>query len=596
MAKPEVLEFIRNKFEQQEKHDGQTNYHAIALSITGKPSSPVYQYVAHTVLRMPTQEFLYPGAKETLGNLLSGNDHVMIWTQGHELGQLWKIASSRLGDLRRKLPQGERKRFSVHVRKDKISTLPSLIENAEKKGIKNIVIVDDKASNILNTASTVAEARNNGQISSDTNVEIIWINQGRTKDQVPEGYTPQSFKNKFTTIEDVRELTEIKKRKIGKTVWLIDYDHTLVNTGAAKEKLFADIAAIIEDTQQKHPIISQAIDLQLGLNGGVRKVENLKSGMSEGRVIKIVTDEGAIVAKYNNVHHYKIHREIEGYELLEQTPLGPHMLKPRVASKQKGLLVLPFFNGQQMRKGIKTGEIPEDLALDTLSRLLTVKKDWWSTQSKTQPNGNLVSMQRREWCNTLARVNNDLRKLSEQFGIPVESLWNSPTVFRGTEHLSLKDIGTKIAQMLKQYPPYAVLVHGDATGANVLVDPKNKEWKIIDAEWTGYGDPAEAFVRMIKYISTTTSTSTKPAKVREKDGKIYLEFDMNFPSTAIELQNYGLSKMEFFAQALNDPDFTKRSFKYLAGSYFRELALASKRGTPETAFFAMIKAAEAIAA
>lgn len=594
MPKPEVLDFVRNRFEEQEKLNGQTNHHAVALSIAGELNSPAYPSIAQAVLRMPTQEFLYPGAKKTLGNLLSEGDHVVVWTQGHELGQLWKIASARLGDLRRELPHSERKRFSVHVQKDKISTLPLLIKNLGKDGKNNIVIVDDKATNVLDAASAVTQVRNNGQIPPDTTVEVVWVNQGRTKDQVPEGYTPESFKNRFTTIEDIRELTDIKKRKTGKTTWLVDYDHTLVNTGEAKNKLFEDIAYIVETTQPKRPIISPSIDLQLGLNGNVRSVEQLKGGMSEGAVVKITTDEGTMVVKHNDMHPHKIHKEIDGYKSLEQTPLASRMLKPTMASREKGVLVLPFFNGQQMREGIRTGEIPSDLALDTLSSLLTIKRDWWAAQSKAHPNGNLVSMQREEWCDTLANVNANLQKMSEQFGIPVESLWNYPVVFRDREYPPLKDVRSAIAQTLEQHPPYTVFVHGDATGANILVDPKRKEWKIIDAEWTGFGDPAEAFVRMTKYISTTTSTPTQPGKISERGGRINLDFDMNFPPTAIDLQYHGLSRSDSFGEALGDPDFTKRSSSYLAGSYFRELALASRRGTPETAFFAMIKAAEAI--
>lgn len=596
MAPSEVLTRVREEFERQEKLNGHTDHHAISLSITGSKESPAYTRVARSVLRMPTQEFLYPGAKETLGNLLSEGDHVVVWTQGHELGQLWKIASARLGDLRRELPHSERKRFSVHIQKDKIATLPLLIKQARKNGTKNVVIVDDKATNVLDVASAVTQARNNGQIPPDTTVEVVWVNQGRTKGQVPEGYTPQSFKDRFTTIEDVRELTDIKKRKTGKTAWLVDYDHTLVNTGEAKEKLFEDIARIVEATQPKHPIISPSIDSQLGLDGNVRRVEKLKSGMSEGAVVKITTDEEAMVVKYNDVHPHKIHKEIDGYKSLEQTPLASRMLKPTMASREKGVLVLPFFNGQQMREGIRTGEIPSDLALDTLSSLLTIKRDWWAAQSKAHPNGNLVSMQREEWCDTLVNVNGNLQKMSEQFGIPVDSLWNNPIVFRDKEYSSLRDVRSAIAQTLEQHPPYTVFVHGDATGANLLVDPKKKDWKIIDAEWTGFGDPAEAFVRMTKYISTTTSTANQSGKVHEESGRVHLDFDMHFPPTAIALQNHGLSRSDSFGKALGDPNFTKRSSSYLAGSYFRELALSSRRGTPETAFFAMIKAAEAITA
>lgn len=593
MAKQETVDFVRSRFEEQEARHDYTNPAAVAQAITGIPESPLNSRLVRAVLRMPTaREHVYPGTEETLRHLLGNGDEVIIWTQGYEKGQLWKVAQTGLYSLRRELPRIERDRFRVFAAIGKVNPLPNLFEQLTESGNNQIVIVDDKSKNIVSVDKQIKEWKQGGAIPDSLDIQLVWINQGRTKDQVPNGYTIESFKEQFQTIEDIRELQPLRNTMQGKVGWLIDCDHTILHTAAAKEDMFVLMAGDIE--KMHVPVIAPHIDLQLGLNGNVRQATQLLSGMSGGQVLKVVTDSDAFVVKHNPNAPEKVTREIDGYRMLRNTPLSSHLLPPVLASKRDAVLAIPFFPGIQLREGLKTDSLQKDTALSTIASLLSIKKEWWSKQSKVLPNGDLLSMQRDEWNDTLARTQDTLKKLALQFNIPIQDLWRAPIVHKGEKHASLLSIMARVSETLSARPPYAVLVHGDATGANILVDPQEKTWKLVDAEWVGHGDPAEAFVRMIKYESTTTAKPNYRVGAWIEGGELHIDYSVPFSDTARSLQQHGLSKTRYFARALADPEFPLRVQTYLAGSYLRELALALQRGYPELGLFAMTKAAEAI--
>lgn len=592
MPSIENIRGIQKSFEEQEGLHGFTNPRAVAKSLTRDPRSPLFHQVEQAVCRMPTEDFLYEGARETIQNLLASGDQVTIWTQGYELGQLWKVANSGLGQLRKALPPSERTRFSVSATREKFSALPSLFEKMRENGIRRAIIVDDKAQNIAEAASQVDLLRNASGLPRDLVVQLVWVNQGRTKNQVPQNFNPEEFRERFTTVEDIRELPKIRGMGEEQIGWLLDLDHTLLNTTAAKENLFSVLAGILEPDR---PLISPEIDERLGLNGDVCQMTELKDGMSGARVLRIETEEESIVAKHNPTSPHVIEREIDGYSLLQLSPLAPHILPPlRTTSKDDGLLVLPYFPGLQLREGLRAETLPVEVAQGVLSRLLDIKMQWWAEQSKLNPDGNWVSMQRSEWQDTLAKVNKVLYNLSQEHGLSVQDLWKAPWVWQDKEYPPFLAVMTRVAQMLETHPPYVIFVHGDATGANILVNPQTGEWRVIDAEWSGLADPAEALVRMVKYESTTTLQSLNLFEAQLQEGRIRLEMSIALPQGTIALQQYGLSKTRTFEEVLEDPEFRSRFNKYLAGSYVREVALTTKRGRPEFAFFAIIKAAEAI--
>lgn len=595
MARLEVVRFVESNFRQQEITNGFTNPYAVTMALCKRRSFPAFESIERSILRMSTGGFLYEGAQDTIRSLLLSGDQVMIWTQGHEKGQIWKVAKSGLGSMRRELPSEERKRFSVIVSRDKIEDLPDLLGKLEDDGVQNVVIVDDKSKNISDVDKKTQEWQERYE-GNGLRVHPVWINQGRTKDNVPEGYTLDSFRQKFRTIQDIRELGQLKDLFTGeKTAWLLDFDHTLLHTAAAQGALFERLADLMEGSHP-NPLISYGIDFQLGLiNGNVRSVEELKSGMSGGKVMRITTDDdGVIVVKYNPKYPQKVHREIDGYQQLIGTPLGKHMVIPIYSSRGGGVIALPSVDGIQLRNGLKEEILSLETARKTLENLLSIKKSWWQGQQRMVPSVDFTSMQRSEWPDTAERVDKVAMVLSEKFGIPLESVWSMPLKFNNVQYPSLSQLVGSVSDLLKKKPPYVILSHGDATGANILVDPVKGKWKLIDAEWTGYTDPAESFVRMIKYVSTTTHKSVGEANAFVKDDVIQVDLQIEFPESAIALQRYGLQIADVFAVALSDSTFTQRVRDYLAGSYLREFALAEKRGHPELGLFAMIKAAEAI--
>jgi FMN phosphatase YigB (HAD superfamily) len=600
MPSSEVVSDIKRRFEVEETARGYTDAQAVALSVTGGFDSPFFPDVARSVLRMPTRPHLYDGAEETLHGLLDEGDRITIWTQGDPRGQLFKVALTGLvSNWRDKIPSDrfgertqreERKRFGVYTSLDKIAELPSLLDKVNGKRADNIVIVDDKAKNIINTSKAVEEWKS-GHPEENVNIVVVWINQGRTKNQVPEDFTLDQFKARYTTIEDIRELTGLRATYLGQTAWLIDLDHTLIETAAAKESMFERVALLLESSGH-NPVISFSIDHRLGLNGNVKDVEPLLSGMSGGKVLRVDHNEGSIVVKHNLNSPERIHREIDGYQSLKGTPIYNYLLDPIYHSREEAVLTLPHFNGIQIREGIRTGEISDEIAQSTLQSLLEIKKSWWSTQEKIADSQEALSMQRTEWLDTTEKMDQVIEHLAQKYQIPQNDLWGSPLVIGGIELPSLATVKASVAGLLEDRPPYLVLCHNDATGANILVHPENYDWKLIDVEWAGLNDPAEAFVRMIKYVSTTTSSRVGHVAARFDGNRVYVDADVEFPESAYSLQRLGTERLTEFGESLKDPDFGHRVRQYLAGSYLRELALAAKRGNPDLGLLAMVMASE----
>lgn len=592
MATQELTSYTQECFEKQEEVFGNTNAKGVADAIAGNGNSSLHRLIERQVARMPTRPFLYEGVEETIKDLLALDDEVVIWTQGQESVQLHKVASSGIGKLRRVLPREKRHNLKVFTNPDKVSPLPSLINDFLEKGIKTIIIVDDKAENIVRASKKIEEAARDGYIDRETRIIPVWINQGHFQGQVPQGYTLEEFRKQFMTIEDTREIQTIRAQIEGKIGWLIDFDHTLVDTNAAKKILFEKMADSIMATSPT-PTISHEIDREIGLNGNVKGIEELLSGMSGGRVIKIITDQRVIVVKHNPLQPRKIAQEIDGYDKLLNTPLADHLPRPIATLRQAGVIVLPFFEGIQLREGVRQNRLPLDVAQRTLAQLLSIKKEWWTKQPKIQVDEETTSMQRDEWQDTIKKLNASLLSLSQIFNIPVYNLWTSPIVIDGQEYPPLLAAVNKTATALRQPPPYALLSHGDATGANIVVSEEKNEWVLLDAEWAGPTDPAESYVRMIKYLSTTTVSEIYALDAKLQDGKIVIEMRLKFPQSAISLQQYGMTMLPVFARSLSDPYFPERVRDYLTGSYLRELALSLQRGKPELGLLAMIKAGEA---
>ena len=158
---------------------------------------------------------------------------------------------------------------------------------------------------------------------------------------------------------------------------------------------------------------------EIGLNGNVRNVVDIKGGMSGGRVVKIDTDEGTIVVKHNPESPGKIAREIQGYVILASSPLANRLPVPIYSSAGSALHVLPYFDGIQMREGIKSGLLSDQMVMRVGDELLDAKKSWWSRQEKHLLNGDYNSMQRQEWGDTAVKLGELMNSLSVQYGATI---------------------------------------------------------------------------------------------------------------------------------------------------------------------------------
>lgn len=327
------------------------------------------------------------------------------------------------------------------------------------------------------------------------------------------------------------------------------------------------------------------------LNGNVRGIIPLATGASGVNVAEIITDQRSLVAKWSEEHKHKVGREIRGRKLLEDTPLGAWLVPTIESSEEDGVLIMPKFDGTELRQGLQTGKVNLSLAKETLNELLNTKLNWWSEQNKKTPTEGFVSMQREEWQDTLQGIEATLTQIGEKYNISRYDLVTLPIIYRDQEFPSLAYAIKKAHQNLQSEPPYTTLAHNDATGGNILVNMETGEKALLDGEWAGQSDPAEAFTRVGKYISATTIEQMTQPIIEARPSGIHIQTEVAVPKEAIVLQNLVLSKAEEFGKALKDEDFTSRFGNYSASSYLREVALARKRGL-DKGIFSIIKAVD----
>lgn len=589
LTQEQIRSVVSSSFSAQEAAIGHTLPSAVGRDIANNLPFPVSSgKIARSVARMNFQPHVYEGAHETVKGMLDSGDNVVIWTQGDPKTQLTKLATSGIATARRELPKEEKHRFGVYAHEDKIAGFERLANAQFSNGAEKVFVVDDKASNIQRIGDVLPE-------SMKDRVIPVWINQGRSKNVVPEGYTTDTFIAKFQTITDIRDLHSIRDANMavgGRAAWLLDLDHTLVNSGEARNVAFDKISQDLASKQ--YLSLLPPIEIEgVRLNGNVQRATELKSGMSGGMVVKVETADWTGVVKHNPESPHKITNELEGYKKLAESPLSRRMLKPIYASAEHAVQVLPHFEGIQMRDGIKNGSISVEDGANVLKELIALKAEWWGSQEKRTDVSVFNSMQRTEWQDTQQHMHAAIHAISESTGVSIEDLWLLPITHEGATYPSLISTMGKVSDMLKLSPSYTVLAHGDASGGNILMNPDTKDWKLIDAEWAGPTDPAEAIVRMVKQTSTTTALSHAETGIYKMGDVLELHVD-GVNEEAAFLQRFGLSSINHLGNALRDSDFRDRAMTYLAGSYLREVALAPKRGKVDLAPMAILEAVKAL--
>lgn len=536
----------------------------------------------------PMRDFVYEGAEETIRTLVDRGSHIKFWTQGEPRHQLYKVASSDLLRMRHEDPE-VKTRISAYAHLDKVSTLPQLIPEVAEQGINRVVIVDDKSGNILRVNSTLAQMRELGVLGEEIQVDCVWMNQGRTKDQVPEGYDLEEFKRTHPTIEDIRQLPALTDdENPDGTMYFLDWDHTLADTGKWRSAAQVELSRI-----SNHEPITNAgryKDHAVGLIGS-EVIESYSCGMSGSRVMRVRRAEQDEVIKHAPTNGEKIDRELRGYSQVRNSPLASHLVEIDDTHARHGVLRMAWAEGVQLREALKHGLLDEACIKSVYGELWTLKKEWWSLQERqafTPEN----SMLRSEWNDTIGLFQESILPQLAQLGHDL----SVPISIVGDDGQEVKaDVCQMISQIdefinLRTLDAYSVCAHNDATGGNIVVDPSTGEWKIFDYEWAGLNDPAESYARMIK---TYTTSSLSGLSMRQESTGLYV-VDHDAAVFSRQLQLDGESHAETVGESLGDSDFVRRVQWYLAGSYLREAALADRRGGLPAALFGFSMAARSI--
>lgn len=550
------------------------------LVVDGRIPTEDCDAAARFIDHYPMRDHVYDGARDTVEGLLAAGAQVTFWTQGQPKHQLYKVVSSGLLDIRREHPEWK-KHLLAYAHEDKVGELENYLPTLITEATKKIVFVDDKSKNIIGIREKVAELKSKKAISEDAVIETIWINQGRTKDQVPEGYTLERFKSEFRTIDDIRELTPEGLINTGDTHYLLDWDHTMANTAEWRKDAQEKLATLYS----REPIIGRFRDASLGLEQ-VSIGERYTAGMSGSAVFCVESNDGGKrVIKHGGMEHEKILREMRGFYVLANSPLSDHMLSVDPRHANRGVLQVEYFNGVQMRTAIKNDDIHPELAASIFAELLDIKTKWWGDQKKQGATGE-NSMQRQEWGDTLRRLRETVLPQLEIHGVDWRSTF--PIRVNGREHtVDMCAMIDDVNSFLLEDVPYTVVAHNDATGGNMLVDRERGQWRIFDYEWAGLNDPAESYARMIKQVTTSTVSHFNLGNSND-----VLEYGVS--DIAQQLQMLGLVHIENMQEALADSAFEQRVRRYLVGSYLREAALSAERGGLPVALFAFAQASDIV--
>lgn len=191
--------------------------------------------VERVILRHSTRPYLLPGVEDTLRSLLKQGDMVRIWTND----ALVRAATSGLGEaLRRELGRSERRRFAVvGYENQKFVFLPSLLHEAEEKEMP-VVIVDDSSSNL---AEAIEIAR---QQNLSVPILPIWA-------QIfPQERKTNGVSHPYIVITNISQLCHVKRLIDEPAFWLVDFNHTLMDTDTYEGSMVEPVATVVFDAQK----------------------------------------------------------------------------------------------------------------------------------------------------------------------------------------------------------------------------------------------------------------------------------------------------------------------------------------------------------
>lgn len=219
---------ISDTFERIQREEGFVKPNLVAHELS--PSWIGRGKIKRTILRHPTEDYLYEGVEDVLRVFLENGDHITIWTDDYPQ----RVITSGLGKLRKELPYKERHRFTVTHGENKIPLLGPLFERTRANGIENVVIIDNSKDNLEQAKNVIKET---GQGIA---FYLAWINPSDPYLASPECFSPEITQ---LSVPNVHSLQQLRRQGLyGPVSWIIDFNETLVNTPAFMKGVQAAVA------------------------------------------------------------------------------------------------------------------------------------------------------------------------------------------------------------------------------------------------------------------------------------------------------------------------------------------------------------------
>lgn len=224
-----------------------------SLSVTAKNSPKLEEFV-EKIRHVLTREVDYSEsvpleAREQLFQLMQLCEETIIWTDGDTKGvseldlpgsreQLHKLASAGFYNKMRKVIAEDRSTdhrdvFSVVSAEGKMDFVLAIAEKFSNKGIKKVIIVEDRLKNLVNATKLIKQ-------NSQLDVFPIWVRQGEFKNKIVDSKSLSECIVENNAIENISELTDVisgnfiitDQEKVGA---IVDLDGVLSDDEKRKE-------------------------------------------------------------------------------------------------------------------------------------------------------------------------------------------------------------------------------------------------------------------------------------------------------------------------------------------------------------------------
>lgn len=206
------------------------------------------------------KEALFPDSLQTVRQLTEYGP-ICIWSAGDMDGstdreaekeypgsreQIKRVAKSGLAELRRSLSEDtgtpRHEILTMASAENKIELLPRILEETQKRNLRRLIVIDDRASNIL---QAMEAAKNSG-------IEIfpVWVRQGLAKNSFPSGADSlEAWKQKLNAIDSISELSgkllETKALDSASVGFLVDYDDVLSSDAKRMDLQVQSVCAML---------------------------------------------------------------------------------------------------------------------------------------------------------------------------------------------------------------------------------------------------------------------------------------------------------------------------------------------------------------